>query len=71
MAKRKATVSDLVAAQHQPSASDRMYRAQNALDTIMRAQEFQRDKALMRDVKKYAADQVKTIQQTVGRVRGK
>lgn len=45
---------------------DRHYRAKNALDDIQRAASHQRDKGLMRDVRKVARDQVNDINRVLG-----
>ncbi len=48
-----------------PSRADvereRRYRAEDALRSIQRADEVLKDKDLMRDVKQYVKDQVKTV----------
>jgi hypothetical protein len=43
------------------TAQDRQWRAQNALETITRAAEIQKDRALMAEVRKIAEQQVKTL----------
>lgn len=48
-------------------AEDRQYRARNALETITRAAELQRDSSLMRDVKKLAQGQIATLQNVAKR----
>ena len=45
----------------------RRYRAEDALRTITRAGEVKSDPALMRDVKKLAAEQMKTLKGVMGR----
>lgn len=49
------------------AADERKWRAQSALETITRAADMQKDKGLMRDVKKLAAEQVKTLSSVAGR----
>jgi hypothetical protein len=44
------------------AAQERRWQAEDALRTITRAQEIQRDRPLMREVKRVAAEQVKTLQ---------
>jgi recombinational DNA repair protein (RecF pathway) len=48
------------------SANERQWRAQDALRTLTQAQEIQRNPTLMRDVKKVAAQQVKTLSSVAG-----
>jgi hypothetical protein len=57
-------VSGLVgpAAVKSDAAQERKWRAQDALNTITRAGEIQRDRSLMRDVKVLAKEQMKTLQ---------
>ena len=45
----------------------RRYRAEDALRTITRAGEVKSDPGLMRDVKKLAAEQMKTLKGVIGR----
>lgn len=49
------------------SAQERKWRAQDALSTITRAAEIQRDRALMADVKKVAQEQVKSLSVVAGK----
>lgn len=64
-AKRKATIIIGPSA-----ASDRKYRAEDALRTIQRADEVRRDKGLMRDVKKLAKEQVRILNKVAGSEKG-
>jgi hypothetical protein len=48
------------------SAEDKRWRAENALQTLTRAEQIRADSALMADVKKYAQDQVKTLSKVAG-----
>lgn len=65
MAKRNG-VSKLVRTSDAPSGpspeTERRWRAENALRTITEAANIQKDKALMREVKKVAREQVKQLQ---------
>ena len=45
---------------------EREWRAQEALSTLTRAQAIQGDRRLMADVKKIAAQQVKTLSKVAG-----
>lgn len=46
-------------------ARERRYQAEDALRTITRAGEIQRDRGLMRDVKKLATEQMSTLKSVV------
>lgn len=48
------------------SAQERAWRAQDALRTLTQAQEIQKDRTLMRDVKKVAQQQVQTLSKVAG-----
>lgn len=48
------------------SRQERDWRAQDALHTLTRAQEIQKDRTLMADVKKIAAKQVQTLSKVAG-----
>lgn len=54
---------------YKPSAADkareRRYQAEDALRTLTRAGEVQRDKGLMREVKKLATEQMSTLKSVV------
>lgn len=54
-----------------PSAEDMKWRAREAMDTLRRAEEVKRDKALMAHVKKMHADTAKAIEISVMPVRAK
>lgn len=47
-------------------AQERKWRAEDALRTLTRADEIKRDAGLLRDVKRYASEQVKTLQKVTG-----
>lgn len=49
------------------SRPDRQYEAEEALRTLKRADQIQRDKPLMRMVKKCAADEMKALAKVSGR----
>lgn len=48
-------------------AQERKYRAEDALRTLTRAKEIERDRPLMRDVKACAKEQMKTLANVTGR----
>lgn len=47
------------------AADERKWRAEDALRTLTRADEIRKDAQLMRDVKKCAAEQIKTAQTVI------
>lgn len=49
------------------SAQERKWRAQDALSTITRAAEIQKDRALMSEVRKIAQQQVKSLSEVAGK----
>lgn len=48
------------------SPQERQWRAQDALHTLTRAQEIQKDSRLMADVRKFAKQQVQTLSKVAG-----
>ncbi|MEE9481831.1 hypothetical protein [Methylobacterium ajmalii] len=48
------------------SADERKWRAQSALETLTRAQDIQKDRSLMADVRKHAAAQAATLNKVAG-----
>lgn len=44
-----------------PSRDERRYRAEDALRTITRAEEFKKDRSLMSDVRKMVQDQMRCV----------
>ncbi len=47
-------------------ADDRKWQVEDALRTLNRAEEIRRDRGMMRDVKKLATEQIKSLQAHVG-----
>lgn len=64
-----AAISTSAPAPYRPTAADkareRRYQAEDALRTITRAGEIQRDRPLMRDVQKLAREQMSTLKTVV------
>lgn len=48
------------------SAEDKRWRAEDAIRTLTRADEIKRDAGLMREVKRMAGQQAKTLQKVAG-----
>lgn len=59
------------ASRAESEARERRYRAEDALRTLTRAKEIERDRALMRDVKTVAREQLKTLQNVTGSPSGR
>ena len=51
--------------------SERQWEVQNAMSTLQRAQDIQKDAKLMADVKKAAMDEVKRLQSLTGSISPK
>jgi hypothetical protein len=49
----------------------RKYRAKDAFETLTRAEEFKRDKSLMKDVKAHARNHAKVVAAVISPKRGR
>lgn len=60
-ASKKAIPVKIVSEPGESTADDRKWKARSALDDIQRAESHKRDKALMKDVKALAKEQVNSL----------